>query len=99
MQTQWQKFFRLLTEYASGVVPYWRMKNGVEFHLAIPEHDDIQEKGFSQVVEFPFTFEEIESLTIQPSVGPPRVRITNDLNAVRKAASSAGGFVLEEIWG
>jgi hypothetical protein len=99
MPSRWQQLLRLLAEQAPGIVPYWRMKNGAEFYLAIPDRDDIQENGFSQGVEFPFAFDEVASLTIQPVVGPARLQITNDLDAARRAVSSANGLTCHELGG
>jgi hypothetical protein len=99
MPTQWLQLIRLLAEQAPGIVPYWRMKNGTEFHFAIPDRDHIRENNFSPECDFPFTLDEVASLTIQPVVGPPRMRITNDLDAARRAVSSAGGLTCEEVSG
>ena len=99
MPLQWQQLLRRLAEQAPGIVPYWRMKNGAEFYLAIPDRDDIQENGFSQEVEFPFAFDEVASLTIQPVVGPPRLQVTNDVEAARRAVSSADGLTCQEFRG
>src|SRR5690349_5148680 len=99
MPSQWQELLRRLAEQAPGIIPYWRMKNGAEFYLAIPDRDEIQEDGFSQEVEFPFAFDEIASLTIQPVVGPSRLQIANDLDAARRAVSSTDGLACEELEG
>ncbi len=99
MPSQWPRLVRLLAEQAPGIVPYWRMKNGAEFYFAIPDRDDIREDGFSRECEFPFTLDEVASLTIQPVVGPSRMQITNDLDAARRAISSTDGLICQEVKG
>jgi hypothetical protein len=99
MPPNWQQLFRLLADHAPGIVPYWRMKDGAEFYLAIPDREDIQENGFAQEAEFLFTFDKVASLTIQPVVGPARLQITNDLDAARRAVSSTDGLTCQELGG
>jgi hypothetical protein len=97
MPAPWQQLLRLLAQNAPGTVPYWRMKNDAEFYLAIPDRDDIWENGFSHHVGFPFSFDDVKSLTFQSATGSARLEITNDLHAVRAVVSSVDGFTHEEL--
>lgn len=96
MAAQWNQLLKLIAEIAPESVAYWRMKNGAEFYLAIPNRDFIGERTFLPHIEFPFLFDDIISISFNSTAGQARLGVSNNLRAVRRAISLTVGFTCEE---
>lgn len=91
----WAQLLRRLASFNGQLTPYWYMNNSAEFWFAVPSADSILENSFSQDIEFPFQFEDIDSIVIKAEVGSGSMKITNDLDGVEDSLESVEDFEIE----
>lgn len=71
------------------------MTNGAVLQMLLPKEDEIRDKRLAKHLEFPFTFDEIEAISVDASI--PQFKPPNDMRQVLdKIVGEEGGFELNE---
>jgi hypothetical protein len=79
----WKTLFCMVAKEAPNTCAYWKMKNGAEFYMIVPDETRIFDDRFAASIEFPFTFDDIESLAITSVEDVGKHSFVNNLERIR----------------